>query len=149
MSKKIRVYADVVADLFHRGHVEFLKKVKSLYDNTYVIVGIQSNEDSQKYKRVPIFNAEDRAEIIKSCKDVDEIILEPQLYITKEFLKENNIDIVVHGDDMTEYLKKYNYEIPIKLEIMRTVPYYEGISTTQIIQKIFSLKKEIKKRGIR
>ena len=133
---KIRVYADVVADLFHRGHVEFFKKMKLLYENTHVIIGVQSDEASEKYKRIPIFPSEDRAEIIKSCRYVDEIIFEPPFYITEDFLEKHDINVVVHGEDMTEHLKKYNYEIPIKLGIMKTVPYYKGISTTKIIKKI-------------
>jgi len=140
MSKKVRIYADVVADLFHRGHVEFLKKIKTLYKNTYIIIGIMSDKEVIKYKRKPIFSADDRAEIMKSCKYVDEIIFEPPFYITENFLKEHNIDLVVHGEDMTEFLKKYNYEVPIKLGIMKTVPYYDKISTTQIINKILSTK---------
>ena len=138
MPKIVRIYADVVVDLFHRGHVEFFKKIKSLYKTTYVIIGVQSDEDSARYKRIPVFNAEDRAEIVKSCKYVDEVVFEPPLYITEKFIKKHNIDIVAHGDDMTEYLKKYNYEIPMKLGIMKTVPYYNDISTTEIIKRILA-----------
>ena len=34
----IRVFADMVADLFHYGHVEFLKQARALGD--YLLVGI-------------------------------------------------------------------------------------------------------------
>jgi choline-phosphate cytidylyltransferase len=136
MSKPIRVYADVVADLFHRGHVEFFKKLKSLYENTHVIIGVQSDKTTAEYKRKPIFCMDDRAEIIRNCKFVDEIILDPPFLITEEFIKLHKIDIVAHGNDMTEFLKTHNYPIPIKLGIMRTVPRWEGISSTEIIKKI-------------
>ena len=33
----IRVYSDMTADLFHYGHVEFLKKAQALGD--YLLVG--------------------------------------------------------------------------------------------------------------
>ena len=40
----MRVYAEMVADLFHRGHVEFLKRARALGD--YLIVGVMSDEDA-------------------------------------------------------------------------------------------------------
>ncbi len=136
MGKKIRIYTDMVADLFHRGHVEFLKKVSKLEKNKYIIVGIHSDETVSSYKRKPIFNMEDRAEIIKFCDCVDEVILNAPLLITKDFIKLYKIDIVVHGNDMTDFLKKYNYPVPIEMGIMREVEYWKDISTTSIIEKI-------------
>ena len=38
----IRVYVDMVADLFHPGHVEFLRKARS-FGNT-LVVGIHSDD---------------------------------------------------------------------------------------------------------
>ncbi len=126
----------MVADLFHRGHVEFLKKISKLEKNSYIIVGIHSDEMVSSYKRKPIFNMEDRVEIIKFCSCVDKVISNVPLLITKDFLEFHKIDIVVHGDDMTDFLKEYNYPVPIKMGIMREVGYWDGISTTFIIEKI-------------
>ena len=46
------IYCDMVADLFHYGHVNFLKRCKQLGD--YLIVGIHSDSDVESYKRKPI-----------------------------------------------------------------------------------------------
>jgi len=78
----------------------------------------------------------DRIEIMKNCKLVDKVIKNAPILITNNFLELHKIDIVVHGDDMTNFLKKNNYPIPIKLGIMRIVPRWKGISTTEIIKKI-------------
>ncbi len=131
-----RVYVDLVADLFHRGHVEFLKKAKATAENTHLIVGIHSDEDCSSYKRKPLFPMEDRVEIVRACKYADEVIPNAPLEITHDFLKFHNIDIVIHGDDMTEFHQNVNYRVPIELGIMRTIPYYKGISTTEIIKEI-------------
>ena len=37
-----RVYADMVADLFHYGHVSFLKKARALGD--YLAVGVHADD---------------------------------------------------------------------------------------------------------
>ena len=42
----------MVADLFHYGHVNFLKQCSELGD--CLIVGIHSDKDVESYKRKPI-----------------------------------------------------------------------------------------------
>lgn len=127
-----RIFVDMVGDLFHRGHLEFLKKAKNYKDDVYLIVGIHSDETVISYKKKPIFCMDDRVEIIKACKYVDEVIPNVNLDITGIFLDEHRIDIVIHGEGMNEIW----YKAPIARGIMRTVPYYQPISTTKIIEKI-------------
>ena len=107
----MRVYIDMVADLFHRGHVEFIKKAKSIVDNVYLIVGIHSDSVCISYKRKPIFTMQDRIIIVESCKYVDKVISNAPLIITPEFINLNLIDLVVHGNDMTEFHKTKCYYI--------------------------------------
>lgn len=130
------VYVDMVADLFHRGHVEFLKKAKTTEADVYIIAGIHSYEDCRLLKRRPIYSMEDRVAIVGACRYVDKVIPSAPLEITEEFLKAYKIDIVVHGDDMNRFHKNVNYRVPIELGIMRTVPRYKKMSTTEIIKKI-------------
>ena len=47
-----RVYVDMVADLFHYGHVNFLKQARQFGDR--LLVGIHSDEVVEEYKRSPI-----------------------------------------------------------------------------------------------
>ena len=70
-----RVYADMVADLFHCGHMEFLKKARALGD--YLLVGINSNDVlvSHGYKRgKPILTLEERVNSVAGCRYVDEVL---------------------------------------------------------------------------
>ena len=57
-----RLYVEMVADLFHYGHVEFLKKASAFGD--HLLVGICSDEAVQANKRNPILSMEERI-----CKD--------------------------------------------------------------------------------
>ena len=42
----MRVYTDMTADLFHRGHVEFLRAAKFLFPNSSLVVGVHSDKTS-------------------------------------------------------------------------------------------------------
>jgi glycerol-3-phosphate cytidylyltransferase-like family protein len=64
---------------------------------TILIVGIVSDFDSTLYKRIPIINEIDRVEIIKNIKIVDKVIFPCPLIVDMNFIKEHNIDMVVHG----------------------------------------------------
>ncbi|MES2122623.1 MAG: adenylyltransferase/cytidyltransferase family protein [Chlamydiota bacterium] len=132
--KPVRVYADIVGDLFHAGHVEFFRKAKELGDQ--LIIGVLSDEDVNSYKRVPILTLEERAAVIGACKYVDEIVLAPPLRLTEEWIREHHIDLVVHGDDFNQDLLMDQYGASIQMGIFRSVPYCKGISTTNIIQRI-------------
>ena len=129
----IRVYIDMVGDLFHVGHLNLIKKAKSLGD--YLIVGVHADKDVESYKRLPVISEDQRAEIIKSCSYVDEVITGAPLTISESFIKRHQITKVVHGDDTSPVFLK-QHAVPIDLGIMHYLPYTEGISTTQIINKI-------------
>lgn len=133
-----RVYIDGIFDLFHRGHLESLKQANDLYDNTYLIVGVISDKTSKDYKRLPVINESDRVEIIKSLKIVDEVIVNPPLNITKEFVEENKIDMVVHGfaDDNDWEKQKDFFKFLIDVNKFKRINYYQRTSTTDIIKNI-------------
>lgn len=134
--EKTVVYVDMVADLFHSGHVNMLKNAKKFGD--ILIVGLMSDEDTASYKRVPILTLEERFAVVSSCKYVDKVIPGSPLKLTSDFISEHGIDIVVHGNDMsTETLAIY-YSVPMKMGILRVLPYTEGISTSDIIRRILS-----------
>ena len=134
-----RVYIDGVFDLFHRGHLESLIKSKNVYndpENTILIVGVVSDKDCQSYKRLPIINEEDRVELVKNIKTVDEVIFPCPLIVTMDFIKQHNIDLVVHGfsNDSDREKQKPFFE-NIKSHF-KEIEYYSKISTTDIIKSI-------------
>ena len=131
-----RVYLDGIFDLFHRGHLESIKQCKKL--GKEVIIGVISDKDAYNYKRLPIINENDRAEIIRNVKLVDEVIENAPLNINLEFLEKYNIDVVVHGfADENDYNKQKNCYEPIeKAGKFKRIEYYSKISTTDIINKI-------------
>lgn len=132
--KPVRVYVDIVGDLFHSGHVEFFKKARALGD--YLIVGVLADEVVQDYKREPVLSLEERVKVIEACKYVDQVVVAPPLRLTEEMIHDLDIHLVVHGDDFNKALLEDQYGVSLKLGIFRTVPYTPGISTTGIIDRI-------------
>ena len=133
MNKKI-VYADIVGDMLHFGHVTLFKNCKKLGD--HLIIGVCSDELVTTYKRIPILNLEERSKMIESIKYVDQVIKAPPCPITKQFILEYNIDIVVHGNDMSQESLNHWYKAPIEMGKFQTVDHTKGISTSEIINRI-------------
>jgi cytidyltransferase-like protein len=135
------VYIDGVFDLFHRGHLESLVKAKNIFndpDNTFLLVGVVSDVDCISYKRKPIINELDRLEIVKNIKMVDDVVFPCPLFITKQFIDNNNIDIVVHGfsNDADREKQLCFFADIIKSNNFKEIEYYDKISTTDIIKRI-------------
>jgi len=123
----------MAADMFHVGHLNLIKRAREQGD--YLIVGVHSDQDIASYKRRPVIEEQDRYEIIRSCRYVDEVIEDAPLIMTKDFIENNNINLVVRGDDITPELLRQQAD-PISMGIMKYVPRTEGVSTTSIIEKI-------------
>lgn len=130
-------FADIVGDLFHYNHINFLKTCKKYCD--ILIVGICSDDFCKDYKRVPILSQEERLYSASECKYVDNVILinTADLPITKDFMDNYNIDIVFHAHNIDES-EKYNvyYEYPISINKFKRLNYNEGVSTSNLIKKI-------------
>ena len=132
--KTIRIYVDMVADLFHAGHVNFLKQARSIGDE--LVVGIHSDETVAGYKRQPIMNMSERIAVVESCIYVDEVVANAPLHVTIEHLDNLNIDYLCHGDDVSEEnLIQWYGEIQ-QQNRLKLVPYTKNISTTEILARI-------------
>jgi cytidyltransferase-like protein len=136
-----RVYVDMVADLFHFGHVEFLKQARSQGD--YLVVGICSDEDVLSYKRLPICTMAERIHVVQACRYVDHVVPNAPLRVTNEILDKYEIDLVIHGDDFSEAQIKDYYGVPLARGIFRTVPYTGGISTSELLRRLDRRKADL------
>ena len=129
-----RVYVDMVADLFHYGHVNFLRQARKHGD--YLLVGVHADETVMVYKHRPILSMEERVASVEGCRYVDEVLSNAPLTIDRAWIERHNIDLVIHGDDFSTELEELCYKTPIEMGIYRTVGYTLGISTTELITRI-------------
>jgi len=130
--KKI-IYAAGSWDLLHFGHLQILKKAKSLGD--YLIVAVSSDELMKEKGKICIIPFEERVALIKELKCVDMVVKETKIFDIQQFQK-LNADIFVIGDDW-----KYRFDIPrlkwfIDYNKIVFIPYTQHLSTTKIKEKI-------------
>lgn len=129
-----RVYVDMVADLFHWGHVEFLRQARALGDQ--LVVGIHSDSAVESYKRAPVLTMEERIRVVQGCRYVDEVLARAPITIEREWIERHQIDIVAHGSDFDEETMISFYKVPISMGIFRVLPYTPNISTSSILSRI-------------
>lgn len=86
-------------DLFHYGHIEMLRRAKSLADGGKLIVGLSTDEfnDNKGKKSYIPFN--ERKRILEAIRYVDKIIPEENWEQKTKDINENDVDIFVIGDD--------------------------------------------------
>lgn len=100
VQKKYHVgYISGVFDLFHIGHLNMFKRAKEQCD--YLIVGVVTDEGVCKIKKVePFVPFEERIEMVRSCRYVDEAVEIPlQFHDTKEAYKMYHFDCQFSGSD--------------------------------------------------
>ena len=130
------VYMDGVFDLFHIGHLESIQQCCLL--GSKVIIGVVGDHDAKNYKRAPIIPQNYRASIIQHIKGVEQVICPCPLKLTEKFIRDNQIDLVVHGFSNPEDETKQHefFKVPKQLGIFRTIKYSSKANTTEIIKKI-------------
>ena len=114
-------------DLLHYGHINLLKRAKSLGD--YLIVGLSTDEfNNTKKNKESYFDYENRKSLLDAVKYVDLVIPEKTWEQKVSDIQKYNIDIFVIGDD---WKGKFDYLEDFGIEVVY-LPRTKEISTTKI-----------------
>ena len=93
----IKGYTQGTYDMFHIGHLNLLRNAKACCD--YLIVGVNADWLVESYKhKSPIIPIEERIEIVKAIRYVDEVIVTETLDKV-EMWKQLHFDEIYIGDD--------------------------------------------------
>lgn len=136
------VYVDGGFDLYHLGHIEFLKEAKKLGD--YLLVGVHDDESIRKIRgqNFPLMNLNERVLSVLSCRYVDEVIIGAPYSVTKDVLEKiYKVDVVVHGihQVLLDADQQDPYKLPKELGIYKIIEtQYSDITYNTIIRRIAS-----------
>jgi glycerol-3-phosphate cytidylyltransferase len=133
------VYTGGTFDLFHAGHVEFLKRCSELGS---VVVSLNTDEFIEEYKgKPPVISYADRRDVLLACKYVDSVIPNiggPDSRITIDSVMP---DLVVIGSDWAR--RDYYTQMAFDQDWLDErgiglcyIPYTQGISSTAIKERM-------------
>lgn len=134
---KIRVYIDGVFDLFHHGHANAIKQAKNMFENCDIIVGLNTDEDTEYYKGKPVNTAKERLIQLEACRHVDKIIYPAPWYPSLEFIEKHKIDFVAHDEIPygSDQMDDIYFEAKLAGKFIRTFRTPE-ISTSDLIKRV-------------
>ena len=140
-------------DLFHYGHMEFLRSCRKLC--TKLVVSLNSDEFIERYKgKSPILNFEERRKSLLLSGWVDDVILNTHDEDSKPTILSVKPDIIAIGDDWRK--KDYYSQMGFSQEwldnndiLLIYIPYTKNISTTIIKERLNDKSCSLKKRAIR
>lgn len=128
-------YVAGVFDMFHIGHLNLLKRAKEQCD--YLIVGVVTDDRTERIKRgrKPVIPFEERLEIVRSCRYVDEAVEIPTYDgETRDAFAMYHFDCQFSGNDHVndphwiaekKFLEEHGSELIF-------FPYTEGTSSTML-----------------
>ena len=127
--KRILTYGTF--DLLHFGHLEILRRAKSLGD--YLIVGLSTDEFNAIKNKKAYHNYETRKKMLEAIRYVDLVIPENIWEQKRNDVLEYKVDIVVMGSD---WLENEKFEALREYCDVVYLDRTENISTTQIKEKL-------------
>ena len=135
-------YTTGVFDMFHIGHLNLLRNAKALCDQ--LIVGVSTDEVVEQYKhKRPVVPFQERIEIVKAIKYVDEVV--PQINMNKmEAWEKYHFDVLLHGSDWknSEMYNKLIQEFgSIGVDVV-FLPHTEGTSSTLLSEVLHKIQRE-------
>lgn len=125
-------YTTGVFDMFHIGHLNILKRAKEQCD--YLIVGVTTDQLClERKKKRPVINENDRIEIIRAIRYVDEAVFQEDMN-KRRAVEEFHVNKVFVGSDWkgTSSWDRYEREFAELGCQVVYLDYTQGISSTQL-----------------
>ncbi len=129
------IYTRMVADIFHHGHVAFLKNARALGDR--LVVHVLDDEFVARIKRAPIMTQSERLAVVEACRYVDEVTRTGPEQITRQFMRKHGYSsyAIGYSDEREAVAKRRNCR-DLPEAMIKVIPYTVGISSTIIRSRI-------------
>ena len=120
---------DMSCTILHHGHIRLLRKAADLGK---VIVALTTDDEIlMKKGYTPELSFEERKEILLAIKYVSDVIPSKWL-LDDDYIHQNNIDILVHGDDNSNQISACE---------LRIFPRTEGVSSSLLRKRSMKISK--------
>jgi rfaE bifunctional protein nucleotidyltransferase chain/domain len=132
------VFTNGCFDLLHPGHVSYLSQARALGDALVVALNSDRSVRSIKGEGRPILNQRERAEVIAALEAVDYVTIFDE-ETPREVIAAVLPDVLVKGGDWALDEIVGRDEVEAAGGKVLSLPYIEGSSTTDIIERIKKL----------
>ena len=129
------VFTNGCFDLIHAGHVRYLSEARALGDALVVALNSDRSVRALKGEGRPILNEHERAEVIAALEAVDYVIIFDE-ETPRELIAALLPDVLVKGGDWPLDEIVGRDEVEAAGGRVLSLPYVEGSSTTDIIERI-------------
>lgn len=135
----LSVYTGGTFDLFHAGHVEFLRRCAELGS---VTVSLNEDEFIEKYKgKKPVISYQERKDVLLGCRWVDRVVPNVGGVDSRIAISLSNPDLIVVGSDWArrDYYAQMQFDQDWLDERgigLVYIPYTKGISSTAIKERL-------------
>jgi len=136
----LKVYTGGTFDLFHSGHVNFLKRCQQISGvDGQVVVALNTDEFIYDYKKKkPVLNFDQRKDVLESCRFVSQVIANVGGSDSKKTIEMVElVDVIAIGSDWArkDYYAQMEFDqdwLDEKNISLIYIPYTKGISSTFI-----------------
>lgn len=134
------IYTRMVADLFHPGHVAFLKAARALGDRLHVYV--LEDDFVSSIKPPPIMTQHERLDVVGACRHVDAVHASGPLQITTQFMQAQGYAVYAMGyaNEREASAKQLNCR-DLPAHMIAVIPYTAGISSTLLRNRLLARHK--------
>lgn len=131
----VTVFTNGCFDLIHPGHIDLLERARALGDR--LVVGINSDASVKSIKGAgrPLLSQEDRAEVLRGLRSVDEVMVFDEL-TPERLIEEVKPDVLVKGGDWPiEQIVGAKFVLDRGGRV-HSLPLKDSCSTSDVIERI-------------
>jgi glycerol-3-phosphate cytidylyltransferase len=136
----LKIYTGGTFDLFHSGHVNFLKRCQQIAGvDGEVVVALNTDEFIYEYKKKkPVLTYDQRKDVLESCRYVSQVVPNVGGSDSKKTIEMIElVDVIAIGSDWArkDYYAQMEFDqdwLDDKNISLIYIPYTKGISSTFI-----------------
>ena len=142
------VYVDGGWDMFHAGHVDLLRRARSLGD--FLLVGVHSDVlvNSKRGANFPIMNLNERTLSVLSCRYVGDVVIDPPWHMTREMIAALDISVVAHGStgDSNDDEGLDPYAVPKSMGIYSELRSEHALTVDVIVSRLEANREKLQEK---